>query len=70
VLFPGITGLGLKLTVVPAGTPALADNVIGLRKPPSEVVLNVAFIIAGAGQVADALAVFPNEKLPSFNPGT
>ena len=53
VLFPGITGLVEKLTVVPPGLP-LAERLIGVVNPPDEIVPSVIVIEAGAGQVAVA----------------
>ena len=40
LLLPGATGLGEKLTVVPAGLPE-ADSVTGLLKPASEPTLTL-----------------------------
>ena len=54
VLLPGVTGLVLKLTDVPEGTPAIADKVIGLLKPPAAVVPRFTDMVAGAGQFAVA----------------
>ena len=59
VLFPGITGLGEKLTVVPEGTPEVADKLIGVLKPPLDTVPSVTvagfaeaqLILVGAGEL-------------------
>ena len=51
VLFPGITGVGVKLTVVPAGTPFVAVKLMGVLKPPLETVPNVTVARVAAAQV-------------------
>ena len=61
-LLPGKTGLAANVIVVPAGTPAVAANVIGLVNPPLGIVGNTTFIVAGAGQVAVAGEVGPKLK--------
>ena len=53
VVLPGVTGLVVKLTVVPAGLP-LALNVTGPLNPPLAEVPNVMDIFCGAGQSATA----------------
>ena len=59
---PGTTGFVPKLIDVPAGTPAVADKVIGLVKPPPEIVGRVTFMVAGAGQAVVAGVVAPKLK--------
>ena len=41
VLLPGVTGLTEKVTLVPAGTPAVAARLIGVEKPSTLVVCRV-----------------------------
>ena len=45
VLLPGVSGLGVKLTVVPAGLPA-AVRLIGVENPPEAVVPSVIDAVA------------------------
>ena len=40
VLLPGVTGLVLNETVVPAGLP-VAESAMGVENPPTDVVLSV-----------------------------
>ena len=49
--FPVRQGLGEKLTVAPAGTPAVAVNTIGVEKLPFAVVPKVTAAVAGPPQV-------------------
>jgi len=53
---PGVKGLGEKVMVVPAGTPAVAVNIMGVIKPPEVVVAKLAAIVAGEGHPAVAVA--------------
>ena len=64
VLAPGVSGLGAKVTVVPAGTPAVAVSVIGVVKVPDTVVGIVTVGFVGAGQALVEAVVAP--KLKSF----
>ena len=45
VVFPGVTGLAEKLTVVPAGLPA-AVKLMGLLNPEVDVVTKLALALA------------------------
>ena len=56
VELPGVTGLTEKLMLVPAGTPAMAVNVMGVLNPPKDVVDKFAAMIDGDGQLAEAVA--------------
>ena len=51
VLLPGNNGLVPKLTVVPAGTPDVADKFIGVTKPPFDTVARLLVATAAPPQV-------------------
>lgn len=62
VLAPGVSGLLLKLTVVPAGTPAVAVSTIGVEKPPLDVEPKVTSAVAGPAQAMVVGVVLLNVK--------
>ena len=61
VLWPGVTGLVVKLTVVPGGLP-LALSETGPLNPPVALVPRVMVIFCGAGQSTTAAAGLLNEN--------
>jgi len=61
-LLPGVSGFGAKVTVVPAGTPAVAVNTIGVLKVPVTVVGIVTVGSGTAGQATVVGAVAVNAK--------
>ena len=61
VELPGARGLEENVMEVPAGTPAVAVNTIGVVKPPDAVVERLAAAVAGDGQ--DAVTVAPGVKV-------
>ena len=62
LLLPGVTGLVPNVMVVPTGTPAVADKVIGLVNVPTTFVPNVKLIVLGVGQLETAGAGELNVK--------